>query len=289
MKLITALLLLTPFAALLSPARGDTLLHDTFDAWNETHWRIPTWSPSGNTFLGRTQLRVSQQPWRPACDGALTLTLDTWNPSAQTPGDSFYGSEIISQQAFSPPSGQEQYVFSARFRLPQSDLPGGMVASMFLYQAENVTTVRDEVDFELLTNDLAGVSTNVFNQSPFSDPGDWVFHSIPTLNVTAWNTMTLTWDDELVWKLNGQELRRESGAIVPDSHPVNLRFNLWAPADTWPAAYNGAFQPAINEADNDIYTYQLDWVTIEHTIPEPASLSLLALGVLSTLRRRKQR
>ena len=34
MRLITALLLLTPFAAALRPAQGDTLLSDTFDSWD---------------------------------------------------------------------------------------------------------------------------------------------------------------------------------------------------------------------------------------------------------------
>jgi len=289
MRLAMYLALFISFIAQLNSAKGERILNDDFDDWNSSQWRIPTWIPSGGTFLGRTQLHVSQQAWRPSCDGVLTLTLDTYNPTALTPGDSFFGSEIISQMSFQPPEDQESYSFSARFRLPPPAIPGGMVASMFLYQAGIVTTHRDEVDaYELLTSQPGGVSTNVYKQASFSDPGEWIFHFVDDFDLTDWHTMTLLWTaDSLVWSLDGQDIRSLTGSGIPTDQAMNLRFNLWAPSDTWADAYDAGFQPVDNEAANHIYEYELDWVQVDYTVPEPTTFLLLCIGGHLLNRRRR--
>ena len=79
-------------------------------------------TPDGATFLGRTQLRVSQTlplPLPPLSNGAVRLPLSTYNPSALVPGDSFYGSEVISNATFQIGSGLVIEV-RARFAAPIS-------------------------------------------------------------------------------------------------------------------------------------------------------------------------
>src|SRR3954451_1446437 len=82
----------------LSSAYAQVLLHDDFNgnSLDAALWRIP--DPGPASFLGRTQLRVSTLP--DVSGGVARLRLDSHNPTALTPGDSFFGSEIITRQLF---------------------------------------------------------------------------------------------------------------------------------------------------------------------------------------------
>ncbi len=86
-----ALLACTSLFAPLASA-GQVLLRDDFDgsALDTTKWFVPT---GDGTFFGRTQIRPPSAPLTVG-GGVIRLQLDTWNPSALVPGDSFFGSEI---------------------------------------------------------------------------------------------------------------------------------------------------------------------------------------------------
>ena len=214
--------------------------------------------PTGaGTFLGRTQLRPPAQPVT-AADGVLRLQLDTYNPTASVPGDSFWGSEIVSTQTFSRGSG---LTFLARVRLV-APLPGGLVASLFWYATASGT--HDEIDFELLTNDLGldRVLTNVFDDDTFDLPGLPSFASRPGLVLTDFNEFQVNWlPDRVVWKINGQ-IVREQLTHVPDA-AMTIRLNLWAPAAGFTAAYNAALMPTANAESNQTFFYEVDYVEVQ--------------------------
>jgi hypothetical protein len=78
-----------------------------------------------------------------------------------------WGSEIATHRLFERGAG---LTFRARVRLV-APVSRGMVASLFSYATRG--GVRDEIDFEILTNDVARqrILTNVFDNDPFSVPG----------------------------------------------------------------------------------------------------------------------
>jgi hypothetical protein len=142
-----------------------TLLFDDFSAppssavWDYNHFSTVN-NPS---FYGRTQIRQSL----PAVSGGvLHLQLDSYNPTAQVPGDSFFGSEIISNQTFSTAAGGIAFEASARIVTPV----GGIVGGIFGYFFNGTTGLTNEADFELLGNDAASGlhrdETNVYSNQP---------------------------------------------------------------------------------------------------------------------------
>jgi beta-glucanase (GH16 family) len=211
--------------------------------------------PEGvGTFLGRTQLRPPTAPLTLA-NGALRLQLDTYNPTALSPGDSFWGSEIVSRQEFTPGN---RLTFLARVRVAQST--PGMVASLFLYRLRQAT--RDEIDFEVLTNRVpSGILTNVFRNEGFASGGSPRHVSVPGFVASEFNDFQLEWSrDRVRWSINGQLIREESAGI-PEG-PMSLRFNLWAPNTDFADAYSPGLQPAPAAADNRSFFYEIDFVEV---------------------------
>jgi beta-glucanase (GH16 family) len=183
----------------------------------------------------------------------LRLQLDTHNPTALTPGDSFWGSEVVTRQTFSVGTGLR---FSARVRLG-GVLPGGMVAALFGYALNG--SVRDEIDVELLTNDRSLVLTNVFQADGFNTGGRPQYHG--GIDAAAFNELSVEWLPNLIrWKVNGVTVR-ELADRVPIT-PMSIRLNLWAPAADFPQAFNPALQPSATAAGNQIYFYEVDWVEV---------------------------
>src|SRR5689334_21522538 len=90
-----------------------TLLFDDFSAPpSSSLWDYNHFSPVNNpSFYGRTQIRQSLPA---ASGGLLHLELDSYNPTALVPGDSFFGTEIISNQTFSTAAGGIAFEASAR-------------------------------------------------------------------------------------------------------------------------------------------------------------------------------
>jgi beta-glucanase (GH16 family) len=228
------------------------LLLDDFDdpALDANAWLMPE---GAGTFLGRTQLRPPSQALQIA-GGVLRLRLDTYNPTALTPGDSFWGSEVVTRQTFARGSG---LAIKARLRVASS-VPGGLVAAVFAYTLRD-GAARDEIDFELLTNAPSQALTNVFHEQGFSEAG----RPLNVAGVVAgqFNEFEIHWlPDRLRWMVNGR-LVREVLEGVPDS-PMTIRLNLWAPAADFANAFNASLQPASTAGDNQTFICEVDWVEI---------------------------
>jgi beta-glucanase (GH16 family) len=137
-------------------------------------------------------------------NGALQLTLQTYNPTGA--GNSFLGSEIISDQTFNDTAGGIAFTAVAKL---DTTMPG-MVGGIFAYNYNDSTGLDNESDFESLTNDTTGQNnqeqTNVYSNQPLG-AGNPEFVSIPGLNLTDYNTYTVEWfPTELLWFIDGQRL-----------------------------------------------------------------------------------
>lgn len=228
------------------------LLRDDF---NGSSLDANTWlMPEGpGTFLGRTQLRPPSEALQVA-DGTLRLRLDTYNPTALTPGDSFWGSEVVTRQIFSRGSG---LAFRARMRVPAS-VPGGLVAALFAYALRG-GAARDEIDFELLTNAPSQILTNLFNGEGFSEPGRPL--SVAGVMAGQFNEFEIHWlPDRIRWMVNGQ-LAREVLQGVPET-PMTIRLNLWAPAAGFADAFNASLRPVSTASANQTFVCEVDFVEI---------------------------
>jgi beta-glucanase (GH16 family) len=143
-----------------SPLSGTILFEDDFSAngsLNPTNWDYNHWQPQNNpSFLGLTQMRQSLPV---AENGMARIQLDTF-----LDGNAFSGSEAITTQAWDVSTGGIAFEGSFRYEGTQ----GGMIAGFFSYQqfppGAN-RSIHDEIDYEILTTNLAKISTNVFAQS----------------------------------------------------------------------------------------------------------------------------
>ncbi|MFQ5670114.1 MAG: M14 family zinc carboxypeptidase [Acidobacteriota bacterium] len=264
---VLMLLLLGP-----GKAHGQVLLRDEFDgtALDQAVWSIPTGDES---FFGRTQIRSPLQPPEVA-GGAIHLRLDTHNDTAQIPGDSFLGSEIDTISRFTRGTG---LAVAARARLVPP-IPGGLVGSLFGFGLEP-GTVRDEIDFELLTNDVTAgrqrVLSNVFNNEPFTVPGDAAFLPAPGLDLLSFNVFEIRWwPDRVEWWVNGSRLRTEADTVP--GGPLSVRLNLWAPGTEFPDAFDISLQPTASPGENRTFFYDVDWVEVRR-LPDPPAVPTLGL------------
>ena len=234
------------------PTGGRVLLRDDFDgsSLDANTWQMPE---GAATFLGRTQLRPPSEALQ-VSSGLLRLRLDTYNPTALTPGDSFWGSEVVTRQTFSRGTG---LAFRARMRVPAS-VPGGLAAALFAYALRG-GAARDEIDFELLTNAPSRVLTNVFNEQGFSEAGRPV--SVAGVVAGEFNEFEVHWlPDRLRWMVNGQ-LAREVLDSVPAT-PMTIRLNMWAPAAGFADAFNAALRPASTASANQTFICEVDYIEI---------------------------
>ena len=240
------------------------LFHDGFDGaqLDLTQWMLPVWqSPTDGTFLGRTQLRVAQNAAPPGTSGGeLHLQMDTYNPTALTPGDSFYGQEIISRLTFSRGEGLA-FETRARVVLPA---PGGIVYAPFLYAVIPGQNAHDEIDFELLTNEVQSganrVQTNVYDHEPLG-AGSPQFSSVPGGDLTQYHTYRTEWlPDRVLWYVDGTLIRTET-VKVPDG-PMSVYLNTWVPAADWAEAYDADLQPDDTAAKNRVFLFDVDYVTV---------------------------
>lgn len=283
-------LLLTTLAGMQRAVSADALvlLRDDFDgsSLDSTRWVVPTGPES---YFGRTQIRPPSEPLT-VSGGVIRLQLDTYNPDAQTPGDSFFGSEIDTIDSYPVETG---LYFEARVRL-QGPVPAGLVGGFFSYVFLPPDR-RDEIDFELLSNDLVAgqerVLTNVFDDDDFSQPGVKSFAVVSGLDLGAFNTYAVLWQSNRIeWFVNGESVREET-VKVPDD-PMTVRLNFWAPDSNFAEAYSAALTPAVTEPENEIYFFEVDYVEIRRVPPLPVAglrsplalaLALVAAAGLFTL------
>jgi hypothetical protein len=267
------------WALLGGSAFGATLLFDDFSgsSLNEALWRLPV---GDGTFYGRTQIKppaYGGQDLRPVvAGGSVTLQLDTYNASSSS-ANTFWGQEIQSLQAFLP--GTQGVSIETRMRFIDTP-PGGLVGGFFTWGYNG--TIRDEIDIELLTNDLARerILTNVFNDDTFNDAGDSAFAGMPAFDMTQWNSYEILWlPDRIQWLLNGTQVREQIVTVA--DNPSEVRLNIWAPDNDFVTAFNSALQPT-DLAGNQQYKLEIDYVRVS-SVPVPPALLLFssALALLA--------
>ena len=271
---------------LAGPARGKELLLDGFDAGplDASRWHQPE---GCGTYYGRTQIRPPADPLAIG-GGVLRLRLDTYDPT----GLAFLGSEIVSNETFAPADG-DPIAVAARVRLV-APVPAGLDASLFLYRirppadACDASPPRDEIDFELLTSQLASgqLLTTVYDDEAIGGAGEPVYAFVEGFDPRAWHVLELDWwADFIEWRVDG-ELVRVEVARIP-AGPLAVRANFWAPAADFPDAFASPPDPTGDPAADETWTYQIDWIRV--TLPEPrgawrAGAAVAALLALARVR-----
>ncbi len=210
-------------------------------------------------------------------DTALRLQLDTYNPSASTPGDSFFGTGIKTIDTFDFEDGG--LAVEARVRVVDSEenpLARGIIDSVFLFTPD--MSIRDEIDFELLSNSVddaqndnsePNIFTNVFDDDPLRARGDFEnvdLGDVPGLegfDLTDFNTYRIEWfEDKVVWKINDIPIREELETL-PDE-PMGVFLNTWA--NGFPEAIDDSLIPTDNLQSNQTFFYDIGYVQVETLI-----------------------
>jgi beta-glucanase (GH16 family) len=217
-------------------------------------WHIPTWiSPTDGTYLGRTQFRCTQNAPLPAVtDNEAVINVETYNPT----GFSFYGTDLITNKAFSPGNG---LIFTIRAKI-KTPYTRGIVGGIFLYDLTcTCGAIHDEIDFELVTNDINKVHTNIYSDEPF---GTGHPDSVVVANpVTDYHIYVIKWlPTEVSWSVDGNIIRTSS---ISPTGPMHFHMNMWVPGIEWKAAYNGALQPVSLSASNQLYSMIVDYVRVD--------------------------
>lgn len=221
---------------------------------NAADWKIPTWmGPNDGTFVGRTQFRCSQNANLPPINnGQVYINLETFNPT----GFSLYGTDLMSTKRFSQGNG---LIFTIRAKI-NTPVIGGIVGGIFLYDLiPPSSTLHDEIDFELLTNQLGYIHNNVYANDPL---GIGYPDSSSTSTITDYHTYVMKWlPNEVIWLVDGVVVRIETTNLPIG--PMRLHLNMWAPATEWSSAYNDSLQPVNNLAANTIYSMLIDSVRVD--------------------------
>jgi hypothetical protein len=272
-------------------------------SWDFNHWFDNNKPPAGTytnpSYLGdKTQMR---QELPTQVDGVAKIRLDTWNdynsPAKASPPNtdpniwnSFTGSEAITKQSWAADaSGGIAFEGVFRFQSPQ----GGMITGFFGYQdffwppnppirAERAT--HDELDFEILTTQLAKISTNVFTNAKGGDSPESI--AVPANSFQDFHTYRIEWyQDSILWFVDGNLIRTEATKNLIPTKAQQLHLNLWGvPGGPYPSQWlknpgdpNGpnvgdpSFQPAAVKSDNKIYYFDVSAVKVERLPVKPGT------------------
>ena len=237
-----------------------------------TKWRLP-FDTEGN-FVGQTLFRGDTTTDLPQqSGGSVKLTLDTFSPV--DPGNAFIGHDLLTKRNFARGGGLR---IESRMRLDPASIPsgvGGVVNGFFLFDvtrdsppgANNL--VRDEIDWELLTNEVRDgtdrPATNLWNDGPIVGPGSGgslMFENEVAVDLTAFQDYRIDWTPNRVdWFINNTLVRTATGADVPDD-PMKLHFNIWAADSGFTDAFDGALLPAATVGANQQIISEVDSVTV---------------------------
>jgi hypothetical protein len=248
-----------------APALAQTVVfNDEFSgpSLDSNKWGVGDWQ------LGRAYLSNVPTFNQEGGTAYATLQFDTYNPDF--PGTLLRGAEMYSWNTFVLPKQRGQGLqFEARVRVRTETR--GLVASSFTwgYRQTATTTLSDEMDFEYLTNlPVNQILLTTWNDWDYKKPvyNDGVRHSealvtVGGLNRNQWTTLQLRWfKNRTEWYVNGVLARSTTAAHAND--PMSVRFNLWAPASTWTAAYDAGLQPALTPDQNVSYFYDVDYLRV---------------------------
>jgi hypothetical protein len=257
----------------------DTVLfRDDFDGAgiNGDDWVINNpnsdwWQPLGRTFFPNPTNHIGD-PYPHIENNACVIEFHKHNHRhLGNPKTTFLSGEIHTVQQFDP---DKDYRFEARVKSNAS--PGGLVTSFFLYGYDGARA--DEIDFEFVSN-----KTNDNTTYPLGDPvltNTWdeslelpQYSTIDGMDLSQWNTFRIYWYPaaqrvEWTWMdpAAGETLlRTETNAIRIPDEPMSLYFNFWAPSASWTDAYDPLLQPAQTPAEDETFTYEIDYTEVRIT------------------------
>lgn len=262
----------SPLAASAVLFQDDFSVNGTLNAanWDYNHWAAKN-NPS---FLGQTQMR---QNLPSAENGMARIKLDTYTPpppdNPSAPSNSYYGSEAITNQAWDLTGGG--LAFEGKFRFDGNQ--GGMIAGFFSYEKfppEMPREPHDEIDFEIITTQMAKISTNVFQHQKSGTPLSFAVDG----GLAVDHVYRFEWLPSVVrWFVDGKLIREET-AHVP-TKPQQLHINLWGapqaggpnggpwhknPGDpTGPDITDPSLLIAHTPAENKSYYFDVDYVKVE--------------------------
>lgn len=250
-----------------------TLIHDDFNGIvvNSDDWHIPTWvSPTDGTFVGQTQFRCSQNSQLPGTsESNAIIMLETYNPT----GFSFYGTDLISNQSIPLGDGVRITV-----RAKMNTSTPGIVGGIFLYALKpESSTLHDEVDFELLTNQPEVAQTNIYSNEPLG-AGHPQFASYASGSINDYHTYEIEWlPDQVSWFIDDNLVRKEMSSVP--AGPMNFHLNIWVPDAGWAEAYSPDLTPTATAGSNQIFWMSVDSVKIQsiQTVPVTPILQFLLL------------
>jgi hypothetical protein len=224
-------------------AMGEELLLDDFSGpgLDSSIWGVADW-----TIGDRTQFGNQPQFGSDGVDDWIELPLDTYNPAA--PGQRVLGTEIYSLRNFQGSSAGIEYLARARLSTSQP----GLVAAFFTYNQYTDVLVTSWNDWG-----TAG-----------SDYYDGIYHDGEYLDLTAqsydwndWNDYAMRWyPDRVEWYVNGILVHQQSSPVPDQDQPV--RASLWAGGSTWPEAYSADLVIAASPAENQRFTWQIDYIMV---------------------------
>lgn len=278
-----------------SQSNGQTqLLLDDFDQSgiaDPRTWRLPF--DTEGTFVGRTQFRTDfgkdfplQGVAEPAATDGLVMEIDLDTFSPLDPGNQFFGTDILTKRNFARAGG---LTLEARMRL-KPPTTGGLVNGFFLFDVVRDSPpgsnnlVRDEIDWELLSNQTQGTATqdpfsNFWNDGGFDNNGDGAFHDVAGVDLTQFQDYKIEWTPEHIkWFVNDTLVRTQTSNIPDD--PMKLHFNIWAAAEDFGDAYDASLQPAATEGTNQRFQVQVDHVKVNRI--NTSSIELLNDGSFET-------
>src|SRR3989304_4194612 len=274
-------------------ACGDTwdtvIFRDDFDVPGNTpdpsrwivNWPGSSWGTLGRTFFP-SPVYHPDAPFPKVEDGKCIIEQHLYNPyDLGSPKWTLLGGEIHTIMQSEP---NRPYCFEARVR--NNAYPNGLVTSFFTYGYDGSNS--DEIDFEFLSN-KTNDNVNYPDGDPFpvntwNESQQWPQYVMGG-NLNDWNTFRIYWfpGQRVDWTwldpINGETLLRSETdpSRVPDE-PMALFFNFWAPTADWLDAYSPDLQPVNDPSQNQIYTYEIDYVEVR--VPEPGSISLLVVGAI---------
>ena len=251
--------------------------------------------------FGRTLLRSPNLPGQagfpfdppPVQGGTLSLRAETFSPfqtpiNGPSPGVFFLCDEIRTIQTFAPTT-TAGYSFETRARFVDdaiNPLSPGIVGGAFLFGLDPdfspTNFVRDEVDFELLSNSPQNViTTNIFNDDPFDTAGRFDVQGIPGLDLTEFNDFRIETTLETTrFFVNNELIREETADLAVD--PQEFRLNINTPAAPFSSAFSAALQPTSNPLENEVFIFEIDSLVITQFDPadSPPPLGVDVSGAL---------
>ena len=236
--------------------------------------------------FGRNLLRSPNLPGQaglpfdgpPVQNGTLSLRAETFNPfqtpqDGPSPGNFFLVDEIRTIQTFAPTT-TAGFSFDTRARFVDdatNPLSPGLVGGAFLFGLDPnfspTNFVRDEVDFELLSNVPQGtITTNIFNDDPFDTAGTFEVQGILGLDLTEFNDFRIETTLETTrFFVNNQLIREDTTDLALD--PQEFRLNINTPAATFAAAFSSQLQPTSNPAENEVFIFEIDSLVVTQFDP----------------------